>query len=174
MGGDGLGEWSRDTESGAKGGGVDGSSRTGVVFGGHLPGVVDEGGRKPVGGTGGRLGGGFGCRGDGGWLGSGLGIWVGLGCRLVRGVVRLGDRRHALGGAVGQQGAAEEGDRWPTGDGDAEPGRDVVEVEQSSGGDVRPEAGGERDQEPRPPGRLGLPDRSCFQAATNSRSTLTG
>ncbi|GAA4010299.1 hypothetical protein GCM10022384_64490 [Streptomyces marokkonensis] len=56
---------------------------------------------------------------------------------------------------MGEEGAAHEGEGGPGGDEDAQPGRDVVEVEESGGGDVGAEGGYEGDEEPAPgqPGR---------------------
>src|SRR5690606_15971849 len=79
----------------------------------------------------------------------------GFRCRVRRG--RFGGRLRILGRLrcpVGQQGAAQEGDRGPAGDEDAQPGRYVVEVEESGGGDVGAEGRGQRDEEPAPPGRF--------------------
>ena len=49
-----------------------------------------------------------------------------------------------------EEGAAEEGQGGPSGDEDAQPVGHVVQVEESGGGDVRAEGGGQRDEEPGP------------------------
>ena len=72
----------------------------------------------------------------------------GCGCRRIRHPV-FGR------GRVGEERAAHEGQRGPGGDQDAQPGRNVAQVEESGGGDVGAERGHERDEEPAPgqPGR---------------------
>lgn len=82
---------------------------------------------------------------------SGAGLRSGIGrVLLVLGVLVWGRTR----GRVGEEGSAEEGDRGPASDEDAQPCRHLVQVEESGGGDVRPEGGREGDDEPAPPRRF--------------------
>ncbi|GAA3301793.1 hypothetical protein GCM10020295_45900 [Streptomyces cinereospinus] len=66
---------------------------------------------------------------------------------------------------MGQQCSAQEGDSGPPGDEDAQPGRDIADVEKAGGGDVGAERRGECDDEPAPGRRSG---------GTGSQSTPRG
>ncbi len=122
----------------AKGRGVDGCTGALLMSGRELARVLDQRGRNSRGGRRRGL-----RRGRYGRCGRGLcdlGAGRLLGGRLSRGFVR----------GVGEEGAAEEGQRRPPGDEDAQPVGNIAQVQEPGRGDVGAEGGGQGDEEPAP------------------------